>query len=116
MIRTKTLFKNRKDEIEFYFEILSDIIKPEIATDRQKAKIKTKDNSRFIRISKSNFFVMLYNLIESCIKSGFEEIYEALEFENVSYIQASYVLRDIWSNNKISKAHQNTAKRENYGK
>jgi len=116
MILTKTLFNGRKDEIEFYFEILSDIIKPEAVTDRQKAEIKTKDNGRFIRISKSNFLVMLYNLIESCVKSGFEEIYEVLKSENISYVQASYALRDIWSNHEISKAHQSTANRETYGK
>jgi hypothetical protein len=83
--------------------------------NRQVAIISTEDNSRFIRILKSNFLLMLYNLIESCVKSGFEEVYEALETENISYVQASYALRDIWSNHEISKANQDTAKDKTYG-
>lgn len=109
-----------KNEIEFYYQILFDVMSHEINNRRNdssrfRAEIKTKDNTRFIRIMKSNFLLMLYNLIESCVKQGFEEIYEALEAENISYVQASYALRDVWSNYEISKSYQDDATVETYG-
>jgi len=120
MTTTKTLYEDRKDEIEFYYQVLFDVMSHEphnvnIDNISSRAKIKTKDDSRFIRIMKSNFLVMLYNLIESCVKKAFEEVYEILESENISYVQASYALRDIWSNYEISHAQQANAKEETYG-
>jgi hypothetical protein len=84
-------------------------------THRHYVSLRTKDNNKFIRILKSNFLLMLYNLIESCVKSGFEEVYEVLVNENISYVQASYALRDIWSNYEISKANKDTARDKTYG-
>ncbi|MDR1688680.1 MAG: hypothetical protein LBS21_08735 [Clostridiales bacterium] len=120
MQATKALYDNRKDEIEFYFQILHDVMNRntndlEREENRQRSLIQTSDNNRFIRMLKSNYLVMLYNLIESCVKSGFEEIYEALTTKNISYVQASLALRDIWSNYEISKAERNTASEDTYG-
>jgi hypothetical protein len=120
MQTTKALYDNRKDEIEFYFQVLHDVMSHDSSINnreevRQRALIQTADNSRFIRMLKSNYLIMLYNLIESCVKSGFEEIYEALTTESISYVQASCALRDIWSNYEISKAERNTANEDTYG-
>ena len=120
MQTTKALYDNRKDEIEFYFQVLQDVMSHDPSVNdrdesRKRTIIRTTDNSRFIRILKSNYLIMLYNLIESCVKSGFEEIYEALTTKNISYAQASCALRDIWSNYEISKAERNTANGDTYG-
>jgi hypothetical protein len=129
MTATIALFDSRKDEIEFYYQVLHDVMSHKTKGDKTehddgdnsnadnfRSVIKTRDNNRFVRIMKSNFLVMLYNLIESCVKKGFEEIYEVLEAENIPYVQASYALRDIWSNYEISKAERSNAKDETYGK
>ena len=120
MTTTRNLFDSRKNEIEFYYQVLYDVMSHEASDNaienKQSATIKTVDNSRFIRILKSNFLLMLYNLTESCVKSGFEEIYEILIAEKISYTQASFALRDIWSNYEISQANQKTANDETYGK
>ena len=122
MLMTKALYEDRKNEINFYFQVLYDVMAHEPDTDnsnserqRLRAMIQTEDNNRFIRIMKSNFLLMLYNLIESCVKKGFEEIYEVLIAENVSYVQASCALRDIWSSYEISKAEQDNAVETTYG-
>jgi hypothetical protein len=52
---------------------------------------------------------MLDNLIESCVRSGFEEIYEAVKSNGISYQQVSDALKDIWSRYEISKADQDNA-------
>lgn len=59
---------------------------------------------------------MLYNLIESCVRSGFEEIYSAVKDSGKPYAEISEGLRDIWSNYEISKAHRDTANRQTYGR
>jgi hypothetical protein len=59
---------------------------------------------------------MLYNLIESCIRSGFEDIYGAVKESGEPYPNVAEALRDIWSSHEISKAHKDTANRETYGK
>jgi len=123
MTTTKALYNDRKDEIEFYYQVLFDVMSYRVDDEYEdynidafRSVIKTRDNSRFVRIMKSNFLVMLYNLIEACVKKGFEEIYEVLESENISYVHASYALRDIWSNYEISNAEKSNAKDETYGK
>jgi hypothetical protein len=109
MIATKALFESRKEEIEFYYNAICEI------ADNKLGIVKS-DNHRFVRIQKSNFLVMLYNLIEACVKSGFEEVYEVVESESISYTQASDALRDIWSNYEISKAQQKNAIKTTYEK
>ena len=107
MNNTMAIFEDRKQEVEFYFSILVEIMSP-------TSTITTTDNQRFGRILKSNFFLMLYNLIESCVRSGFEEIYEAVKSNGISYQQVSSALQDIWSTYEISKADQNNAVAKTY--
>jgi hypothetical protein len=106
---TIELFGERKSEVEFYYSVLVEIVKPD-------SSIITIDNHRFARILKSNFLLMLYNLIESCIRSGFEDIYSAVKESGKPYAEISEELRDIWSNYEISKAHRDTAKHQTYAR
>jgi len=57
MNNTFILFEDRKAEIEFYYSIMLDI-------ENNTGKIQTIDNSKFFRILKSNFMLMLDKLIE----------------------------------------------------
>jgi hypothetical protein len=101
-------YEERKSEIEFYYSVLLEMIKPNSA-------IQTVDNNRFERILKSNFLLMLYNLIESCVRKGFENIYEAVKNSGEPYVKISEELCEIWSNYEISKAHKDTATKQTYG-
>ena len=107
MNNTITIFDERKEEAEFYLSILDEILSP-------TSNIITADNQRFGRILKSNFFLMLYNLIESSVRSGFEEIYEAVRDNGISYQQVSDALKDIWSTCEISKANHRNATPKTY--
>jgi hypothetical protein len=107
MNNTITIFDERKEEAEFYLSVLDEILSP-------TSTIITADNQRFGRILKSNFFLMLYNLIESTVRSGFEEIYYAVRDNGVSYQQVSDALKDIWSTCEILKANQRNAMPKTY--
>ena len=109
MNRTIELFEERKGEAEFYLSILTELLS-------STSTIRTVDNQRFGRILKSNFLLMLYNLIEACIRSGFEEIYDAVKSRGVSYQQVSEALKDIWSSYTISKADQRNSTESTYAR
>ena len=107
MTRTIMLFDERKMEIEFYYSILKDV-------DSSNGKISTVDNTRFERILKSNFILMLYNLIEACITTGFIEIYETIESHGNTYLDLVAEFQRIWSDYKISEPSESTANQNTY--
>lgn len=107
MQNTLSIFSDRKQEIEFYFSVMVDI-------DNGNPDIHTADNTRFYKIMKSNFLLMLYNLVEACVVSGMMEIYENLKNDNCSYNQAICEIREIWSKNQIHEIYGPTTGRVTY--
>lgn len=110
MYNTNSLFEERKKELEFYYSILLDI-------DSGKPNIRTIDNSAFFKILKSNFILMLYNLIESCVVSGIMEIYDELKRDECSYDEVIEEIKAIWRNRQIDDAYSSRqAKQSTYEK
>lgn len=98
MENTLQIFKERKDEINFFFSIME-----KINNDTQNQyKI---DNKRFFKIMKSNFLLMLYNLIESSIINGILEIYDKLTEEQCSYKELIKELQKVWTDYNIIKIY-----------
>ena len=71
--------------------------------DETKNALNTIDNQRFFRIMKSNFLLMLYNLVEATFTTGMLEIYEQLERENCSYGAVIDEIQNIWRDYKIKE-------------
>ena len=109
MNSTFILYEGRVNEIEFYYSIMVEI-------DNNSENIKTIDNRRFLRVLKSNFLLMLYNLVEACIVSGMMEIYESLRNNNPSYSSLIDEIRILWSNYEISKIYDSSAGKTSYEK
>lgn len=107
MQNTMVIFNDRKQEIEFYFSVMVEI-------DNNNPDIHTIDNVRFYKIMKSNFLLMLYNLVEACIVSGMMEIYEDLGSNSCSYNQVIYEIQDIWSKYKINEIYGTATERVAY--
>ena len=98
MQNTLSIFDERKQEIDFYFSVMIEI-------DNGNPNIHTIDNTRFYKIMKSNFLLMLYNLVEVCIVSGMMEIYEDLKNDNCSYNQVIREIQEIWYKYKINEIY-----------
>lgn len=98
MQNTLSIFDDRKQEIDFYFSVMIEI-------DNGNPNIHTIDNTRFYKIMKSNFLLMLYNLVEVCIVSGMMEIYEDLKNDNCSYNQVIREIQEIWYKYKINEIY-----------
>ncbi|MEK4075978.1 MAE_28990/MAE_18760 family HEPN-like nuclease [Paenibacillus sp. FSL M7-0656] len=107
MINTFILFEDRTKEIEFYYSIMSEI-------DSESDNIRTIDNKRLLRILKSNFLLMVYNLVEACVVSGMLEIYEKLKNSGSTYGDLISEIQSIWSNYEIGKVYSNIAGRAVY--
>lgn len=108
MIHTDEVFKDRKNEIEFYYSIMLDY------DSNHTNVINTIDNARFFRIMKSNFILMLYNIVESTISSGIQEIYENLMSEHCTYNMVIEELQNLWRNYKISEVYRPESKLSTY--
>lgn len=107
MQNTLEIFDDRKEEINFYFSIMLDI-------ENRSGKIMTVDNSRFLKIMKSNFLLMLYNLVEACIVSGMMEIYEDLKNDNCSYNSVTLEIQKLWSKHQINEIYGAATERVAY--
>lgn len=107
MQNTMSIFNDRKQEIEFYFSVM-------VQVNNDSSDIHTIDNIRFYKIMKSNFLLMLYNLVEACIVSGMMEIYEDLANSNCSYNQVTREIQDIWSKYKINEIYGSATGRTAY--
>lgn len=79
MNETLNMFDERKREIEFYYSVLVDI------DTGAKKTIDTIDDRLFFRIMKSNFLLMLYNIIEATVTTGMLEVYEHLKNDECTY-------------------------------
>lgn len=107
MHNTVSIFEDRKRELELYYSIMLDL-------DNGKPTIKTLDNSTFFKILKSNYILMLYNLIEACVVSGIMEIYEELQRDGCTYNDVIDEIKAIWRNRQIANVYQRTATQATY--
>lgn len=99
MNETQDIFEERKREIEFYFSILVEM------DAGKKDIINTIDNKLFFRIMKSNFLLMLYNIVEATVTTGMLEIYEQLRNDNCTYTSLISEMQNIWRNYKVKEVY-----------
>lgn len=100
MVTTFEVFQDRKSEIEYYFSVMTDI------DDESKQVLDTIDNVRFFRIMKSNFLLMLYNLVEATFTTGMLEIYDRLKQDNCSYESVIDEIQNIWRDYKVKEVYR----------
>lgn len=101
MITIHEVFNDRKNEIEFYYSVMEDM-----NGDEDKHILNTTDNQRFFRIMKSNFLLMIYNLVEATFMTGMMEIYDQLKCENCSYETVIDEIQNIWRDYKVKEIYK----------
>ncbi len=107
MQNTLALFQDRKDEINLYFDMMNSL--------SINTQLAHSINTKLFKIMKSNLLLMLYNLVEACIRSGFDEIYESVNNENLDYDSLISELQHFWLTNKIQNIYSSrTASKKKY--
>lgn len=105
MNETISIFESRKAELDLYFSVMHDI---------DQGLWKTHDNSTFFKLLKSNFILMLYNLIEACVINGIAEIYDELKQDGCSYNDVIDEIKTIWRNRQIANVYNRSAEKKSY--
>lgn len=100
MRTTHEVYEDRKEEIEFYFSVMKAI------DEENQSVLRTTDNQRFFRIMKSNFLLMLYNLVEATFTTGMIEIYDQVKSEGCSYENVIDEIQKIWRDYKIKEIYK----------
>lgn len=107
MININETFEERKGEIEFYYSVLVEI-------DRENSSIQTIDNARLFKIMKSNFILMMYNLVESTVSTGMLEIYETIKNDSCTYKNVVQELQTIWRDAKVKQVYSSSTELKTY--
>lgn len=96
-------FKNKLIELDNYFDFLEFIDsiethKKEYLTIESKNKHNKKItvNRDLQKILRSNSFLLLYNLIESSIRSAIIAIYDSIHDDSLSFEELSEKLQEVW--------------------
>lgn len=110
MQATLDIFSQRVSEIDLYFSALDDIYVTKI-TARTGERYLEDD---FLKILKSNALLMVYNLVESTIMGGVQEIYESLRQHSVTYRMVRKEIRDIWFSYKFNQVYDKDAHYHSY--
>ncbi len=97
----KSDFENRKKEIDNYIKYLK-IIDSDVSEIHYENKIEVI-NSEFQTTLIANTFLILYNLIESTVSNAIKEIYDNIEYENLTYKEISEELQTLWVKYKTTE-------------
>ena len=108
-------FNDRKDEIDLYFKFIDFLDNIEKTENVEKSSyiLYNKDVEKIIR---ANSLLMLYNLVESTLVTGIEEVYSALKENNITYNQVRSEIKEIWFNYRFSNAYDRKAHYDTYKK
>ena len=84
MIDVKRDFQERVNEIDLYFTFIEKIILKDSSLLFRNGR-KEKIDADLSQILRANGFLLLYNLVESCIKKSIEEIYFSIRRNGIKY-------------------------------
>ncbi|WP_214811780.1 MAE_28990/MAE_18760 family HEPN-like nuclease [Exiguobacterium sp. s127] len=94
-------YEKRVSEVEYFFSCIDNLYK---FVDKESGNIRfkkmlvddSKNHSDFLIILKANSMLMLYNLIESTIRSLFQKVYDEITIQEMTYGDISKELQDKW--------------------
>ena len=81
-----------------------------------KKTIDTIDDRLFFRIMKSNFLLMLYNIVEATVSTGMLEVYEHLKNDECTYSSLITALQNIWRDYKVKEVYDSSYELKAYTK
>lgn len=80
----REVFNDRKNEIDLYYQLIDflDNIEKE---DGEKSINDILFNKDIEKIVRANALLMLYNLVESTLVNGIEEVYSVFKQDGITY-------------------------------
>jgi hypothetical protein len=111
----REVFNDRKNEIDLYYQLIDflDNIEKE---DGEKSINDILFNKDIEKIVRANALLMLYNLVESTLVNGIEEVYSVFRQDGITYSQVRREIKEIWFNYRFSNAYDKKAHFDTYKK
>ena len=113
MNSTRITYNERMIEIEdyynalFYHDALGQISVDVAEANGVSVELAEKYKSDvFIKISKANALIMIYNLVESTVTNGIEEIYDKVKLSGATYSTVRKEIQEIWFSYKFGQVHR----------
>src|SRR5690606_22370041 len=97
-------FERRVDEIDIYFNYLA-LLKGETQLYFPSTNEVLDLDEELVKILKANAFIILYNLMESSIKKGMQEIYNLITSANLPYKKVRDEIKKIWIKEGLNNFH-----------
>ncbi|WP_258237846.1 MAE_28990/MAE_18760 family HEPN-like nuclease [Pseudomonas sp. Q2-TVG4-2] len=109
-------FNDRVKEIDQFIRFLAMV--EEGGASVHRAEKKTHRNKQIddgcFKIMKASAFLLLYNLIESSIRSSFDLVYESIKHDSLSPSQLNMLFRDLWVRQRFLILDGHSASPRNY--
>lgn len=111
----REVFNDRKNEIDLYYQLIDflDNIEKE---DGEKSIDDILFNKDIEKIVRANALLMLYNLVESTLVNGIEEVYSVFRQDGITYSQVRHEIKEVWFNYRFSNAYDKKAHFDTYKK
>ena len=107
MKSTRNIYNERTAEIDFYYDALVQLdMEIAEAVDVPKEQTAKYKDDIFLRISKANALLMIYNLVESTVLNGIEEIYDKVKDNGATFSAVRKELQDIWFSYKFGQVYR----------
>ena len=111
-------FEQKVKEVDLYFRFLEctlyDNIKLHFPSKKTWRYRKIDDDLK--KILKANSFLIIYNLVESTVRNGINEIFDTIKFENSAYEGVSDDIRKLWLREKFNNLETGYARPERFRK
>jgi len=106
MKSTLDTYNERVAEIDFYYDALGQL-DLELTESFSMANLPDKKykHDDFLKILKANALIMIYNLVESTVRNGIEEIYDKLSANGATYTTVRKEIQDIWFSYKFGQVY-----------
>lgn len=115
MQNTFDIYNERKKELDLYYAALVEIENNKIEKENNVNHNKFIHiyNADFSKILKSNFILLIYNLIEAVIVNAFQDIYNNIKKEKCNYNLIIPEIKNLWSKKQLKlKENKNKNKHE----
>jgi hypothetical protein len=110
MKSTRDIYDGRVAEIDFYFDALGQLDEQLTETFGGFAEpVEKYKQDGFLKILKANALLMIYNLVESTVLNGIEEIYDKLKTNGATYSTVRKEIQDIWFSYKFKQVYDQKA-------
>ena len=115
MNSTYVTYNERVTEIDFYYDALGQLDVELIELfGRSIEPVEKYKQDNFLKILKANALLMIYNLVESTVINGIEEIYDKLKANGITYSIVRKEIQDIWFSYKFRQVYQPEAHFRSY--